>query len=564
MVASQSVRRLWPWSICLIYAVISAQEANCSGTFEFEVLSLRPKSPEVCRGGCLVTVCLKQYQHRIDLNERCSYGNGTLLLVDDVLVNGSLVQLPFTAAWTKGFTLIVEATQRDSSNGTRAIYRKAARRHQAAGTDWQSWEASGSSPADTSSGVSELRARFRIRCAKDFYGDQCNKLCAISPLERAIGNFECSLDGRKQCMQGWQGTSCDQVRKCDCVNGACDSNGRCNCSPGYKGERCDECIPYRGCKGYCTRPYECRCQEGWGGYMCNVDLTYCNKHKPCLNGGVCTNLRNGSYSCQCPTGFHGRNCSLRIRDCRQQPCRNGASCIDFNGSFHCICSAGWKGNVCDIPSSWCSVATCRNGGPCIEDPSRKYGFRCECPYGLTGLRCELDMRPVINTSKKALAPRELPPDSKPEHWLLWSNLLLLLVVVGLLAVLLVIVLWFVRSTRSPADVKGQPRDAERLDRLPPPPYCDPPTPKYQELSAGFRRTSDDIRRGSACENEDNTKRCSVKRIHDDYVGDERYTSPRRLSPRRTVYTARGTPDSDELRLSSMRLTAIPPTVATSK
>lgn len=56
------------------------------------------------------------------------------------------------------------------------------------------------------------------------------------------------------------------------------------------------------------------------------DLNYCTNHKPCKNGGLCTNTGQGLYTCECPPGFTGRNCDVEMDSCSHQPCLNAGTC----------------------------------------------------------------------------------------------------------------------------------------------------------------------------------------------------------------------------------------------
>lgn len=38
----------------------------------------------------------------------------------------------------------------------------------------------------------------------------------------------------------------------------------------------------------------------------------------------------------------------------------------------------------------CAPAPCRNCGTCLADPFSKAGYRCQCPTGATGAKCEVD------------------------------------------------------------------------------------------------------------------------------------------------------------------------------
>jgi hypothetical protein len=61
-------------------------------------------------------------------------------------------------------------------------------------------------------------------------------------------------------------------------------------------------------------------------YFLLSDLNYCTNHKPCKNGGSCTNTGQGWYTCECPLGFTGKNCELEIDSCAHLPCANGGTC----------------------------------------------------------------------------------------------------------------------------------------------------------------------------------------------------------------------------------------------
>lgn len=41
-----------------------------------------------------------------------------------------------------------------------------------------------------------------------------------------------------------------------------------------------------------------------------LDLNYCGRHHPCLNGGICKNTAPDSYECTCYEGFSGVNCEI--------------------------------------------------------------------------------------------------------------------------------------------------------------------------------------------------------------------------------------------------------------
>ena len=99
------------------------------------------------------------------------------------------------------------------------------------------------------------------------------------------------------------------------------------CKIGWEGEYCDQCMRYPGCtKGTCYKPWQCNCDEGWGGLFCNQDLNFCIHHKPCKNGGICSNTGAGSYTCECVGSYAGVNCERELDDCQNKPCMNDGIC----------------------------------------------------------------------------------------------------------------------------------------------------------------------------------------------------------------------------------------------
>lgn len=178
------------------------------------------------------------------------------------------------------------------------------------------------------------------------------------------------------------------------------------CKSGYRGPNCDECEVYPGCvHGTCTVKWECICKEGWGGLFCNQDLNFCTNHKPCHNGGTCSNTGQGSYTCKCPPGFVGTDCEIKVKDCSMNPCLNNGTCADdmtgFNDGYKCQCGYGWIGNHCETQTVTCASKPCLHGGNC-RDSSQ--GFKCDCAAGYGGRNCELQVQncnpnPCLNNGK---------------------------------------------------------------------------------------------------------------------------------------------------------------------
>ncbi len=71
--------------------------------------------------------------------------------------------------------------------------------------------------------------------------------------------------------------------------------------------------------------------------------------------------------------------------CSQNPCRNGATCMEDQLNWQCICPNGYKNTLCE--EATCSQGICQNGGVCILQNSKTY--LCICPHGWNGKYCEL-------------------------------------------------------------------------------------------------------------------------------------------------------------------------------
>ncbi|KAI0240710.1 hypothetical protein LSAT2_008548 [Lamellibrachia satsuma] len=67
---------------------------------------------------------------------------------------------------------------------------------------------------------------------------------------------------------------------------------------------------------------------------------------PCRAGGLCE--RDGDlYRCHCTLGYVGKNCETAV-PCRSQPCVNGGACRKMiDGSYTCNCKAGFTGRNCE-------------------------------------------------------------------------------------------------------------------------------------------------------------------------------------------------------------------------
>ena len=82
--------------------------------------------------------------------------------------------------------------------------------------------------------------------------------------------------------------------------------------------------------------------------------------------------------------------------CASQPCMNGGTCMRDNGGFRCVCPPGYSGSRCEIRDA-CQSNPCMNGGTC-QAINGNGGYQCICPPGFSGLRCETSAFIVVKTS----------------------------------------------------------------------------------------------------------------------------------------------------------------------
>lgn len=73
--------------------------------------------------------------------------------------------------------------------------------------------------------------------------------------------------------------------------------------------------------------------------------------------------------------------------CKSKPCKNGGSCREISGQrgFVCDCRPGYSGITCGVTGQRCYPGACVTGR-CIN--TRDSGFKCLCPVGFSGNRCQ--------------------------------------------------------------------------------------------------------------------------------------------------------------------------------
>ncbi|XP_075544127.1 sushi, von Willebrand factor type A, EGF and pentraxin domain-containing protein 1-like isoform X3 [Dermacentor variabilis] len=72
---------------------------------------------------------------------------------------------------------------------------------------------------------------------------------------------------------------------------------------------------------------------------------------------------------------------------RLQPCANGSTCVDEPSGYRCVCPPGLGGTRCELDADDCAPGLCQNGARCIDG---RDSFTCLCPPGYVGSACEID------------------------------------------------------------------------------------------------------------------------------------------------------------------------------
>ncbi|KAK1785538.1 hypothetical protein P4O66_018902 [Electrophorus voltai] len=292
---------------------------------------------------------------------------------------------------------------------------------------------------------------YRCSCPRGYTGDRCQVLVdwCRHPNPCQNGGWCTTKDGSFtcDCVGGWSGRYCDipgvscevaarqrglQTEKLCHNSGHCVNTGNthyCKCPSDYTGSYCESqvdhcednpCLNGATCRGYV------------GGYTCDVSGRttsglICSARCRRLHQGTRQASRSApAVFSQCMPGYEGQNCEREINECRSHPCQNGGTCIDLVGHYICSCPPGTLGKSklsasvaqsvdiqarvlmlclpppnthtgvlceineddCALPSRPRGVPKCQNNGTCVD---RVGGYRCNCPPGFTGERCEGDI-----------------------------------------------------------------------------------------------------------------------------------------------------------------------------
>lgn len=145
---------------------------------------------------------------------------------------------------------------------------------------------------------------------------------------------------------------------------------------------------------------ECVCHARFAGQYCSDDLDPCAS-TPCLFGGTCHVETAGNYSCSCPRNMTGKRCDFG-RFCLPNPCNNSGVCEEGDNGPLCMCR-GYQGPTCQVDVNECLQQPCGNGATCINEAG---SFRCICPPEMTGASCGDPLYSNSITSKLKNLPME--------------------------------------------------------------------------------------------------------------------------------------------------------------
>ncbi|CAD6195023.1 unnamed protein product [Caenorhabditis auriculariae] len=220
--------------------------------------------------------------------------------------------------------------------------------------------------------------------------EQRNTSTAWKKESLSTGTFEILYRYRSVCDDKYYGQLCN--RYCEerpDQHTECTENGESRCVVGWTGKDCMTPVCENKCNGHgkCVAPGRCHCQNGYTGNSCET----CQPKRGCLHGGCANNV---SLTCACKPGYGGELCNLDLEYCtRKQPCSNGGTCFNDASAagYKCQCPEGFVGARCEIPIEkvLCrnDADICWNGGVCISLSPPE--VQCHCPPGFFGKHCEL-------------------------------------------------------------------------------------------------------------------------------------------------------------------------------
>ncbi|GFO45468.1 delta-like protein [Plakobranchus ocellatus] len=208
------------------------------------------------------------------------------------------------------------------------------------------WDIRHVSISESSGEQNLVMVATRVVCSSNYYGRNCTSFCR--PRDDFLGHYICTPTGQQVCMDGWQGFGCNQAicsHRCLSDRASCPAPNTCVCKHGWLGEHCDRCKTRAGCEhGTCILPGQCICRSGWEGPFCDKKEVFCERYKPCKNGGTCQYHGQHNYTCACPLGYKGAHCEITV--CYDHFCLHKGICHVENGTRLCRCKASYTGIRC--------------------------------------------------------------------------------------------------------------------------------------------------------------------------------------------------------------------------
>ena len=214
----------------------------------------------------------------------------------------------------------------------------------------------------------------------------------------------------------------------NCTDDPCGMNGTCyetpgspegfycDCLPGNYGPYCnftvDACIG-EDCSGYGTCGVivsdtgeafgYCTCEEPRysPGIIPRLQCNDVEGYYPCLEPSFCPSIdqceyvpTTGNFTCVCPPGKFKVSLLINSRLFCTVLCVCVCVCVTLLHSPHTLTDK--TGSNCSEPFNVCDATNrCYNGGTCSPDDG--HYFRCSCPQGYTGDRCQYQTNPCSNT-----------------------------------------------------------------------------------------------------------------------------------------------------------------------
>ncbi|VDM39507.1 unnamed protein product [Toxocara canis] len=146
-------------------------------------------------------------------------------------------------------------------------------------------------------------------------------------------------------------------------------------------------MAYKLCGGGDHYP-QLSAHSGFNGSRCEFRQPSVCDSEPCGTNGKCHLTKStDEFRCECIPGFMGEKCD-QVDHCADEPCADGV-CISLASGFKCTCPIGLRGSRCEIDVNECLSSPCIRGR-CINEVGR---YRCECPFGYAGHQCEKRVDP---------------------------------------------------------------------------------------------------------------------------------------------------------------------------